>query len=288
MITANEKVKNVYDSCHALATSGGLRASDHEKILHISGLFDCESTNYDMTPISEMFIVSEVRIPEITKQNIARLVSALDGKILLTLASHTTMEELQLNHIIMDMYLNIINKKIATESSELQLIAKYLSCLFNSIWSSHDHIKLKWDKPSTTTMKSDPTNCKTRPDIIFYTNINEKEIELGNAEIKKKTMQKTEVDEARTRILSVCKRQLHLKMRQTHRPEELVTFGVLVHGFRYEFYITSYVDGFYPFEKFAWEFNDQILPKERAPTAESDISEMNLLPTATYCTSYYD
>lgn len=86
------------------------------------------------------------------------------------------------------------------------------------------------DKSSQATSKTDPTNCKIRPDIIFYTNINGKPLEIGNGEIKRKTASKKEVDEARTRMIGVCKRQLHLRMKHAGTVDDLVTFGVLVYG----------------------------------------------------------
>lgn len=73
-------------------------------------------------------------------------------------------------------------------------------------------------------------------------------------------------------MIDVCKRQLHLRMKHAGTADDLVTFGVSVYGniklkayeviqknlvtcelrLRYEFYLVSYVNGYYPFEKFAW------------------------------------
>ncbi|CEG75928.1 hypothetical protein RMATCC62417_10900 [Rhizopus microsporus] len=122
----------------------------------------------------------------------------------------------------------------------MNLIAKHLSC----------HVQMKWDKASAATSNTDPTNSKIRPDVIFYININSKQLEIGNGEIKRRTASKKEVDEARSRMIGVCKRQLRLKYAGT--TDDFVIFGVLIHGLQYEFFVVSYVDVYYPFEKLAW------------------------------------
>lgn len=85
-------------------------------------------------------------------------------------------------------------------------------------------------KVSAATSNTDPTNSRIRPDIIFYMNISGKQLEVSNGEIKRKSASKKEVDEARLRMIGVCKRQLHLIMKHTGTTDNLVTFGVLIHG----------------------------------------------------------
>ncbi|PHZ11734.1 uncharacterized protein RHIMIDRAFT_256076 [Rhizopus microsporus ATCC 52813] len=51
-------------------------------------------------------------------------------------------------------------------------------------------------------------------------------------------------------MIGVYKRQLYLK--HAGAKDDLVIFGVLVHGLRYEFFVISYIDMYYPFEKLAW------------------------------------
>jgi hypothetical protein len=86
------------------------------------------------------------------------------------------------------------------------------------------------NKVSAATSNTDPTNSKIRPGIIFYTNINDKQLKAGNGEIKRRTASKKEVVEVRTRMIGVCKRQLRLIMKHTGATDNLITFGVLIHG----------------------------------------------------------
>ncbi|KAG1167051.1 hypothetical protein G6F36_012701 [Rhizopus arrhizus] len=311
MKTSNDKIRSIHDSCHAVAINGKLKPNDKRRILNLSGLFDCE-TELSISSISVKYVACNTILSEGVKRTIACLNTSIENRIFMKLDHNPeSLEDLQLNHIIPDLYLNFMNN--LNKGNELNLIAKYLGCILNSLWSSHDHVQIKWDKSSQATSKTDPTNCKIQPDN-FYTNINDKSFKVGNGEIKRKTASKKEVDETRTRMLDVCIRQLHLRMKHAGTADDLVTFGVLVYvtcelRLRYEFYLVSYVNGYYPFEKFAWgefassddgfknlesTFKSLIQLKKsmelslslEGSNSASSLDTNKLLPTVTYFTEY--
>ncbi|EIE89422.1 hypothetical protein RO3G_14133 [Rhizopus delemar RA 99-880] len=79
MATTNNEIKEIYDSCHEIASNGNLKRHDHEKKLNASGLFNCEN-EHSIAPIGDKFIVTNITIPESVKRNIACLTSALETK----------------------------------------------------------------------------------------------------------------------------------------------------------------------------------------------------------------
>lgn len=121
MTTTNEKIKKIYDSYHEVASNGNLKRHDHEKRLNLSDLFNCEN-ELSVTPIAGNFIVTNIGVPDRVRRNTACLTFAIETKWFLRHESYSTMEELQLNQIINDLYINIISNEEVSKSNELHLI----------------------------------------------------------------------------------------------------------------------------------------------------------------------
>ncbi|KAG1437489.1 hypothetical protein G6F56_013077 [Rhizopus delemar] len=100
--TANTVVKDLYDNAHNIALTGTIKNTDLKTRLHLSGLFTGE--DHQLQPISVGFIVQRTLSPFIF-QNIDILVSTMnnDGLLLLDY-SVSNKEELQINHILQDIY----------------------------------------------------------------------------------------------------------------------------------------------------------------------------------------
>lgn len=144
MKTSNDEIRSVYDSCHAVAINGKLKPNDKRRILNLSGLFDCE-TELSISPVSVKYVACSTTLSEGVKKNIACLSTAIKDHTFMKLDHNPeSLEDLQLNHVITDLYLNAMDKNNLNKGNELNLIAKYLGCLLNSLWSSHDHVQIKW------------------------------------------------------------------------------------------------------------------------------------------------
>lgn len=114
MKTINNEIKSIYDSCHILASNGKLKSNDYEKRLKPSGLFYCEIDD-NLMPVSNKYTSLNSTIPDCVikkkKKKIIYLSVAVEtGRLLKLNQSSRTLEEVQLNHIIADICLNLMNK----------------------------------------------------------------------------------------------------------------------------------------------------------------------------------
>lgn len=144
MKTSNDKIRSIYDSCHAVAINEKLKPNDNHRILNLSGLFDCEA-ELSISSISVKYVACNTILSEGVKRTIACLNTSIENRIFMKLDHNPeSLEDLQLNHIIPDLYLNVMDKNNLNKDNELNLIAKYLGCILNSLWSSHDRFQIKW------------------------------------------------------------------------------------------------------------------------------------------------
>ncbi|KAG0796151.1 hypothetical protein G6F16_002315 [Rhizopus arrhizus] len=142
MSTANVAVKELYDNTHNTAATGVIKNTDLNARLCLSGLFKGE--DHLLQPISVGFIVQRTLSPFMV-QNIEILVSTMNNDDLLLLDySVSNKEELQINHILQDIYFKHSAAKLR-DCSELSSIADCISCLFGTLWSSKENVHLVWD-----------------------------------------------------------------------------------------------------------------------------------------------
>ncbi|KAG1145842.1 hypothetical protein G6F37_006196 [Rhizopus arrhizus] len=180
MITTNTTLKNLYDKAHQETKTG-------------------KSTSVG-------FVAQPMDFSLLTQQNINTPMSAMRSDDLLRLNNDLlTMEELAANHILADIYFRHSTTKYR-QKLELSLIVNSVGCLFSTIWSSRNNIRLAWDKPSLTVITSTPSNIPIRPDIIFITKLSSgREIEISNGEIKQPNVSKPIVNATRVRVLEKAK-----------------------------------------------------------------------------------
>lgn len=141
MSTANVIVKELYDNAHKTATTGVIKNTDLNARLCLSGLFKGE--DHQLQPISVGFVVQRTLSP-LMIQNIEILATTMNSDSLLLLNySVSNKEELQINHILQDIYFKHSAAQLR-DYSELSLIADCISCLFGTLWSSKENVRLVW------------------------------------------------------------------------------------------------------------------------------------------------
>lgn len=97
-----------------------------------------------MQPISVGFVVRQANFSPLILQNIDILLSAIrDNNLLMLNYAVNNMEELQVNHILQDIYFRHSAIKFR-EYSELSLISDCISCMFGTLWCSRDDVRVMW------------------------------------------------------------------------------------------------------------------------------------------------
>ena len=66
-----------------------------------------------------------------------------------------------------------------------------------------------------------------RPDTLITTN---KGVEVGTVEIKPLNTSKELIEIDTCKIAEICKRQIHIRMKEATTEKELASFGVIVSG----------------------------------------------------------
>lgn len=143
MTTSNKAVQNIYDDSHDNASSGKIKINDLDTRLYLSGLFNSEV--YQVQPISIGFTVQSINLSLLMKKkNTGILITTMKDNSLLKLDyGVNNLQELQVNHILQDIYFRHSAAKLR-KYSELTLIADCISCFFGTLWFSHDRIRLLW------------------------------------------------------------------------------------------------------------------------------------------------
>lgn len=139
MSTANTVVKDLYDNAHNIASTGTIKNTDFNTRLYLLGLFTGEDNQ--LQPTSVGFVVQKTLSPFML-QNIEILVSTMNSDDLLLLDySASNKKGLQINHILQDIYFKHSAAQLRNYSV-LPLIADCISCLFGTLWSSKENVRL--------------------------------------------------------------------------------------------------------------------------------------------------
>ncbi|KAG1321650.1 hypothetical protein G6F62_010702 [Rhizopus arrhizus] len=127
--------------------------------------------------------------------------------------------------------------------SETDFIVKYASVMLQNIFAASKKISIDWDILSFAAKERVPATFKTdRPDVVIICCSG---IEVGCGEVKPPGKGNGLINKDRARIAEICKRQLHLRLKNATFGRELVTFGILLAGITLELTVLKFENGSY-------------------------------------------
>lgn len=119
MKISNSDIRSRSDSCHAVAINEKLRPNDHQKILNLPVYLTVRRSAayfpYQQNILLPMLCYQKV----LEKKNIACLNTVIENRISIKLDYIPESLDLQLNHIITNLYLNYLDKNNLNKSSVL-------------------------------------------------------------------------------------------------------------------------------------------------------------------------
>ncbi|CAO3653305.1 unnamed protein product [Cunninghamella echinulata] len=240
----NKEWENEYKSVYNSAKQGTINPNDMDSRLKISGIFKCSNMELSSTRLD---------LPLIVEKNIKLLKRSIHDKTFFKPEPANNLDELYLNHILTDVYLNHSTPPPMTNRpTELDFISKSVSFFVNSFFSSSkSKVYIDWDSTSWIyKQKNIMDKKKCRPDILFKVHLdNGNTIEVGNGEIKPPKTRQDQITMDRIRIIETAKRQLHLRLLHALTEKELFTFGMMVAGYKIELYAVFFKNGFYGYKK---------------------------------------
>ncbi|KAF7720683.1 hypothetical protein EC973_006536 [Apophysomyces ossiformis] len=111
--------------------------------------------------------------------------------------------------------------------AEMDFMARHVIALFQSLFSSRSSIQVEWNTLSFAHKMSNDTTNQRRSDMLFTS---QDGIEIANGEVKPPETNGALLDVDRARIAELCKRQLHMRIKESKSEKEFVTYGILIAG----------------------------------------------------------